>query len=59
MARSRGDPRVLFAMNLVLSAVFCYTVIWGLDFIGAVTFSWPLVAGATALLMVVTHVVTR
>lgn len=59
MARSQGDPRVLFAMNLVLSATFCYTVVWGLDFIGALEFSWPLIAGATALLMVITHVVTR
>lgn len=59
MARSQGDPRVLFAMNLVLSAAFCYTVAWGLDFIDALEFSWLLIAGATAVLMVLTHVVTR
>ena len=59
MARSQGDPRVLLVMNLVLSALFCYVVVWGLDFIDAVEFSWPLVAGATVVLAVVTHLVTR
>lgn len=56
---SRGDPRVLVVMNLLLSALFCYIVVRGLDFIGAVVFSWTLVAGATAALAVVTHLVTR
>lgn len=59
MARPQGDPRVLLVMNLVLSATFCYTVVWGLDFIGVVGFSWLLVAGATAVLMALTHLVTR
>ncbi len=59
MVESRGDPRVLFALNLVLSALFCYAVLRGLDFIGAVGFSWGLVAGTTVLLMVLTHVMTR
>lgn len=59
MARSRGDPRVLFVMNFVLSVLFCYLVLNGLDFIGVVGFSLPLLAGATATLMVITHLVTR
>lgn len=59
MARSRGDPRVLFVLNFVLSALFCYLVVRGLVFIGAVGFSWGLVAGTTAVLVVLTHLVTR
>lgn len=59
MAPPQGDPRVLLAMNLVLSTLFCYTVVRGLDVIGAVEFSWSLVAGATAVLVIVTHLVTR
>lgn len=59
MPSSRGDPRVLFVMNLVLSTLFCYVVVRGLDFIGVVGFSWPLVAGTTAVLVIVTHLVTR
>lgn len=50
---------MLFVLNLVLSASFCYVVVWGLDFIGALEFSWLLVAGATAVLVVLTHLVTR
>lgn len=56
---STGDPRVLFVMNLVLSALFCYSVIRGLVFVGAVEFSWGLFAGSTALLMGCTHLITR
>lgn len=59
MARSQGDPRVLFVLNVVLSAMFCYAVLRGLDFVGAVEFSWSLMAGTTAALVVLTHVVTR
>jgi hypothetical protein len=59
MATPQGDPRVLLAMNLVLSTLFCYVVVRGLDFIGAVEFTWPLVAGTTAVLVIVTHLVTR
>jgi len=56
---SQGDPRVLFVMNLVLSSVFAYGVVWGLDFIDVVTFSLRTVAGVALALMVVTYVVTR
>ncbi|MDL5362007.1 hypothetical protein [Halalkalicoccus sp. NIPERK01] len=59
MARSQGDPRVVFVLNVVLSATFCYAVLRGLDFVGAVEFSWPLMAGTTAALVVLTHIVTR
>lgn len=59
MARSRGDSRVLFVMNLVLSAVFCYVVVVGLDLIGVVTFSWRLFVVGTAGLMAITYIVTR
>lgn len=58
-SRSQGDPRVLFVMNLVFSALFCYAVVRGLDFVGALEFSWRVVTGATAVLVVVTHLVTR
>lgn len=55
---ARGDPRVHFAMNLVLSAAFVYLVLWGLDFIGAVAFSPLRLAVGTAVSMLLTHVVT-
>jgi hypothetical protein len=57
MVNSQGDSRVLFVLNLVLSAVFGTAVVWGLAFIDLLTFGWQSVAILTALLMVVTYVV--
>lgn len=59
MANSKGDPRVLFVMNLVLSAVFAYAVVWGLSFIDVLEFTWQTVGILTGLLMVVTYLVVR
>lgn len=56
---SQGDPRVLFVINLVLSSVFAYAVVWGLDFIEVLTFSLRTVALLALALMAVTYVVTR
>ncbi len=54
---SKGDWRVLFVMNLVLSAAFSYLVITGLAFIDALEFSWLAVGTATVVLMIVTYLV--
>ena len=59
MANSKGDPRVLFVMNLVLSAAFGTLVIWGLSFIDVLEFGWQNVAVLTGLLMIVTYLVVR
>lgn len=59
MPQSKGDPRVLFAMNLVLSAVFASVVVWGLSVPEVLPFTWGRVAVATGVLVVVTHLVTR
>jgi len=59
MANSKGDPRVLFVMNLVLSAAFATMVVWGLSFLGVVEFGWETVALATGLLVIVTYMVVR
>ncbi|MFB6135085.1 MAG: hypothetical protein ABEJ55_08865 [Halanaeroarchaeum sp.] len=54
--QSQGDPRVLFVMNLVLSFVFSYVVIWALSLVDALAFSWRTVGFATLGLMILTHV---
>jgi hypothetical protein len=59
MARSKGDPRVLFAMNLILSTLFAWVVISGLAFVGVVEFSWSTVAVAAAALVLLTRLVVR
>jgi len=56
---AQGDPRVLFAMNLVLSSLFASTVIWGLAVLDVVAFTVWNVGSLTLLLMAVTYVVTR
>ncbi len=52
---SQGDPRVLFVLNVVLSLLFSYLVVWGLDFIGAVEFTLLNLVLATGVLVVATH----
>lgn len=59
MANSQGDPRVFFAMNLVLSSAFAALVVWGLSFVGVLEFGWRPVAVLAALLVIVTQVVVR
>jgi hypothetical protein len=53
---SKGDPRVLFVMNLVLSFVFAYVVVRGAAFVSELTFSWQLVGIVTLLLMLLTRI---
>lgn len=59
MAQSQGDPRVLFVMNLALSSLFAYAVVWGLAFLEMLAFSWSTVAFTAALTMVLTYLVIR
>ena len=54
---SEGDPRVLFVMNLVLSAAFASIVVAGLAFLGVAEFTWQTIAVATLILMLLTWVV--
>lgn len=56
---SKGDPRVHFVMNVVLSAAFVYLALWGLDFIGAAEFTLQTYLVGTAILVVVTHLIVR
>ena len=53
---SEGDPRVHFVMNLVLSSIFAYTVLWGLDLINALEFTTLRLVLATIILMGLTQV---
>jgi hypothetical protein len=57
MANSEGDPRVLFLLGIVLSASMAWTVVWGLDLLGAVTFSLGNFAALALLLFALTYTV--
>lgn len=56
---NRGDPRVLLALNVVLSAAFGATIVWGLSFLDAAAFSLVNVATATIVLFALTYLVTN
>ncbi|WP_247002359.1 hypothetical protein [Halosolutus gelatinilyticus] len=58
VSSSTGDPRVILAMNAVLSTLFGWTIVWGLSFLGVVEFGWINVATAAVLLFTVTYAVT-
>mgnify|MGYP000612590038 CR=1 FL=1 len=53
---SEGDPRVHFVMNLVLSAMFAYIVLWGLDFLETLQFTMLRLGLLTAIVMGLTQV---
>jgi hypothetical protein len=55
---SQGDPRVLIAMNLVLSTGFAATIVWGLDVLGAAELTLINVATGAILLFALTYVIT-
>ena len=50
-----GDPRVLFVLNVLLSAAFAWLVFWLLDFGGYVAFSWTNVGIMTLVLVLITQ----
>ncbi|OAQ54649.1 hypothetical protein HTG_03570 [Natrinema mahii] len=58
MTSSQGDPRVLLAMNAVLSTLFAVSIVWGLSFVGFLEFGFFNVATAVILLFTVTYAVT-
>lgn len=52
---SEGDPRVHLLINVVLSALVAYTLLWGLDLLGTLEFSLVRFALGTLVLVLVTH----
>lgn len=52
-----GDIRVLLAMDLLLSAGFAATVLWGMAYAGVAELSAANVAGLTAVLAALTYLV--
>ena len=50
-----GDIRVLLVLDLVLSFVFGWLVMSGLDFVSLTGFTWSKVGLATAALFLITY----
>ncbi|WP_290815683.1 hypothetical protein [Halovivax sp.] len=56
---STGDPRVLFALNAILSAAFAGIVLTLADLGGAVEFTWMRLLVLTLVIMALTYLVTH
>lgn len=56
---SAGDPRVLLAMNAILSTLFATTIVWGLSVLGMAGFSLTNVATGAVILFSLTYLVTQ
>lgn len=57
MASSKGDPRVLLVLNVILSAVFAYIVLFLSDLIGLTELTWSRFVGFTVILVLLTYIV--
>lgn len=59
LSSSKGDPRVLFVLNAVLSGAFAAVVLTLAELAAVATFTWTRFAVLTILLMALTYVVTH
>ena len=59
MEDSKGNPIVLFALNVVLSVTFAYILIYLSDLVNVTTFSWEQVGTLALILIAITYVVTH
>ncbi|WP_348613458.1 hypothetical protein [Halobaculum rarum] len=52
---SDGDPRVLLAMNIVLSTAFSTVVVWGLSYLDLTALTLENVAGLALVVFAATY----
>lgn len=57
--QSKGDPRVVIALNAVLSTMFAATIAWGMGFVGFIEYNLVNTATIAILLFTATYVLTR
>lgn len=57
--QSKGDPRVVLALNVVLSTLFAVTIAWGMGFVGFLEFNVVNTATIAILLFAVAYAVSK
>ncbi|GAA0518809.1 hypothetical protein SAMN04488066_1221 [Halorubrum aquaticum] len=57
LEESSGDPRVVLALNAVLSLWLGWTVVWGLDLLEVMEYGLTTVAGVALAIFALTYVV--
>ena len=58
LSASTGDPRVLVAMNAILSTLFAWSIVWGLSLLDLAEFTAINVATGAIVLFALTYLVT-
>jgi high-affinity Fe2+/Pb2+ permease len=56
---AEGDPRVILALNLLLSSAFAWLVVWGLSALDVAAYTAVNVATLAVVLVGVTYLITR
>lgn len=56
---SRGDPRVVLALNALFSTAFAATIVWGLNLLGVVEFTALNVVTLAIVLFAAAYAVSR
>jgi hypothetical protein len=59
VADAEGDPRVILALNLLLSSAFAWVVVWALSMLDLAAYTAVNVATLAAVLVGVTYLITR
>lgn len=54
-----GDPRVLFVLNVILSLVYAYIVLYLVELAGITGFTWERYLVVTAVTVGLVHYITR
>lgn len=54
-----GDPRVLFVVNVVLSLIYAYIVLYLFDLVGITGFTWERYLVFTIIIIVIVHYISR
>jgi hypothetical protein len=57
VADTEGDPRVVIALNVVLSSAFAWVVVWGLSMLELVAYTPVNVASLAAVFVGITYLV--
>lgn len=56
---SRGDPRVVLALNALLSTAFAATIVWGMNLLGVAEFTALNVVTLAIVLFAVAYAMSR
>lgn len=54
-----GDPRLYWFLNIFLSLIFAWTILWGLGILVDVFYDWVTIVLATIVLAILSHLIVN